>query len=91
MLVCVRYRGMFRIAPDPKGKSLCGRPLEGHTIKDPGTVRERMQRLHLAALRRNPERSWGNADQGGGLTKIEPRFDAVLRRAVHGNCVLGPQ
>ena len=74
-----------------QSEGLGGRPFELRPSEEPWSIVERVQRVDLTSFCGDPERPRRYADQRRGLTEIEPGFDAVLRRSIHGDPVARPQ
>src|SRR4029077_12002704 len=55
------------------------------------TIREGVNRLDLAGLSCQPERSGRDMEKLRGLTEVQPRFDSVIGGFVDGNAVMRAQ
>ncbi len=82
---------MSWVAPGSQSEGLGGRPFDLRPSEEPWSIVERVQRVEITSFCGDPERARGYADQSRGLTEIEPGFDAVLRRSIHGDPVARSQ
>src|SRR4029077_18896237 len=55
------------------------------------TIRQGVNRLDLAGLSCQPERSGRDMEKLRGLTEVQPRFDSVIGGFVDGNAVMRAQ
>src|SRR5215210_671367 len=87
----MRSRGVFWIIACALGDRACWRCGENGAAEDPRTVWQRMNRLDLASLRCQSERSWGNMQKSRGVAEVQPRLDSIIGRLVDGDAVMRTQ
>ena len=73
----------------PPGEVAGGSAVEISTAEDPRAIFQGMLSVDLAAFRSQSQGARCNTDDGSGLAKIEPEFNAVCRRTVYRDPIAG--
>jgi len=72
LLVGGWYRDLLGATMDPRDKGVGGFRLECQSVKQPGTIGQRMLRLDVAALNRQAKGSGADAESVRGFCQIHP-------------------
>ena len=73
----------------PQGEVAGGSAVEISTAEDPRAIFQGMCSVDLAAFRGQSQGARCNADDGSGLAKVEPEFNAICRRTVYRDLIAG--